>query len=223
MDSINIVTKTPDSPAIVEGIDITTDLSSSASSDFSDLSPDVSSEGSIFSGISITKIIAIIIILAFLGFNVFHYLANVTDKTTSFFDYITKDIRKVFNYLIGQPIKDTVVESGEGTKAGINATAQTLTSGVDYVENIVEPRQHEKDYNSATKQLQKASRSRRSVERADEDESNSSIQEYGNKGHCYVGTDRGFRTCVKVNNMNECLSGDIFPSRDICINPSLRE
>lgn len=41
-------------------------------------------------------------------------------------------------------------------------------------------------------------------------------------GYCYIGTDRGYRSCVKVGADDMCMSGDIFPSIDICINPSLR-
>ena len=41
-------------------------------------------------------------------------------------------------------------------------------------------------------------------------------------GYCYVGIDRGYRSCVKVGEDETCMSGDIFPSMDICINPSLR-
>ena len=42
-------------------------------------------------------------------------------------------------------------------------------------------------------------------------------------GFCYVGTDQGYRSCIDINNENECLSGDIFPTKDICINPNLRQ
>lgn len=49
----------------------------------------------------------------------------------------------------------------------------------------------------------------------------SSIQASAKKGWCYIGTDRGYRSCVELE-ANKCLSGDIFPSKDICINPSLR-
>ena len=41
-------------------------------------------------------------------------------------------------------------------------------------------------------------------------------------GYCYIGEDRGFRSCIKVNNKNMCDSGDVFPTKDICINPKLR-
>ena len=42
-------------------------------------------------------------------------------------------------------------------------------------------------------------------------------------GFCYIGEDRGFRRCIAVGEGDKCLSGDIFPTDEICVNPSLRE
>jgi len=42
-------------------------------------------------------------------------------------------------------------------------------------------------------------------------------------GYCYIGKDRGFRSCVKVNDYDNCMSGDIFPTSELCINPNLRQ
>ena len=44
----------------------------------------------------------------------------------------------------------------------------------------------------------------------------------GKSGYCYIGEDRGFRSCIKVGEADMCMSGDIFPSQEICINPNLR-
>ena len=41
-------------------------------------------------------------------------------------------------------------------------------------------------------------------------------------GYCYIGEDRGFRSCIKVNPSDECMSGNIFLTEAICINPKLR-
>jgi hypothetical protein len=41
-------------------------------------------------------------------------------------------------------------------------------------------------------------------------------------GWCYIGEDRGFRSCSKVNENDTCMSGEIFPSQEICVNPNLR-
>ena len=40
---------------------------------------------------------------------------------------------------------------------------------------------------------------------------------------CYIGNNKNKRSCIKVLNDNECLSKNIFPTMDICINPRLRE
>ena len=42
------------------------------------------------------------------------------------------------------------------------------------------------------------------------------------QGYCYIGTDRGIRSCIDVTPGDKCMSGQIFPRRDICVNPSLR-
>ena len=55
------------------------------------------------------------------------------------------------------------------------------------------------------------------------DESSSNIQKPISKtGWCYIGEEKGFRSCIEVGANDRCMSGNIFPSQDICINPSLR-
>jgi len=41
-------------------------------------------------------------------------------------------------------------------------------------------------------------------------------------GYCYVGEDRGFRSCIEVGESTKCMSGEIFPTMDVCVNPRLR-
>jgi hypothetical protein len=41
-------------------------------------------------------------------------------------------------------------------------------------------------------------------------------------GWCFVGEERGFRNCVEVGENDKCLSGDIFPTNAVCVNPRLR-
>ncbi len=56
------------------------------------------------------------------------------------------------------------------------------------------------------------------------DIASSNIQKHKSKaGYCYVGEDRGYRSCVKVSEKDICMSGDIFPTHDICVNPNLRQ
>ena len=56
------------------------------------------------------------------------------------------------------------------------------------------------------------------------DDSTSTVQKPASKsGFCYIGEDRGFRSCIEVGEGETCMSGDIFPTDALCINPNLRE
>lgn len=55
------------------------------------------------------------------------------------------------------------------------------------------------------------------------DDATSVTQIKGSKsGYCYIGEDRGFRSCIKVGPNDKCVSGQIYPSEVICQNPRLR-
>ena len=45
----------------------------------------------------------------------------------------------------------------------------------------------------------------------------------GKSGFCYVGEESGIRSCVKVTDKDVCVSGKVYPSKDICANPRLRQ
>lgn len=44
----------------------------------------------------------------------------------------------------------------------------------------------------------------------------------GKAGWCFIGEDRGTRSCSQVGVNDMCMSGDIFPTQDVCMNPNLR-
>ena len=59
--------------------------------------------------------------------------------------------------------------------------------------------------------------------RADDSTSVTQKHQTGKGGYCYIGEDRGFRSCVKVEASDKCMSGEVFSRHDICVNPTLRE
>jgi hypothetical protein len=38
-------------------------------------------------------------------------------------------------------------------------------------------------------------------------------------GWCLVGDDEGVRGCIRVEEHDKCMSGQIFPSKEVCMNP----
>jgi hypothetical protein len=44
----------------------------------------------------------------------------------------------------------------------------------------------------------------------------------GKAGWCYIGDDRSTRACAQIGVNDMCMSGDIFPTQEVCMNPNLR-
>lgn len=61
------------------------------------------------------------------------------------------------------------------------------------------------------------------IPQADDSTSRMQMGPASKAGFCYIGEDRGFRSCIEVGNGDVCMSGNIFPSEAHCINPRLRE
>ena len=61
------------------------------------------------------------------------------------------------------------------------------------------------------------------IPEADDSTSRVQMNPTSKSGFCYIGEDRGFRSCIEVGEGDVCMSGNIFPTEAICINPNLRE
>lgn len=174
---------------------------------------------------TIARYILIIIIFAFLGFNIFSALGVATDNTKGFFASILSS----FGFGVGETIKQTVDTTAKGTKTGVDAVAGTVDDAVTLLEksvgaNNVKFNRVDKKNISTEKAIKSALKKQQS-NIPQPDDATSSTQQFqkGKSGYCYIGEDRGFRSCIKVGEGDKCMSGDIFPTNEICINPNLRE
>jgi len=209
-------------------------LQSSESSPFPSLTSNSASTGSGFfasiMSINATTWIIIILILAFLGFNVFVYLAKGTQDLTNLFGPFLQSIFGTAANITGQ----TINVSAEGAKAVVGGTAGTIEGGLTSVQQEVAPStikgqtidassQHKTDIMEQSSLNQALNSAGAHPEEIEADVANSSIQGGGKAGWCYIGDDRGFRSCAQVGINDTCMSGEIFPSHDICMNPGLRK
>jgi hypothetical protein len=179
-----------------------------------------------FKNISLIKWGAVIIILAFLGFNIFSALGNATTGVTD----LLKPLAALFGYTVGETTKQTVKMSAKGTKEIVDTTANIIDSGVNTLEKGLTGKSQrnaiDKTRTTTMKALNDAKTRPSTVGTTPEaDDAGSTTQQSkgsGKAGYCYIGEDRGFRSCIKVNEDDQCLSGKIFPTKDVCINPTLR-
>jgi hypothetical protein len=214
--------------------------------DFSNSSNSTSSFFGWIKDISLITWVLIILLLTFLGFNIFVYLAKGTQTINDVFSPLVTKITAILAGVTGQVVN----VSAEGAKAVVSTSSNIVTTGLTGVQNVStsqsqnEPvNQNSKtktngqdiettfpkgdiaQANTLNKAINSSTAQKQQVNGGDyqADDAISSIQNGAPKaGWCYIGEDRGFRTCAEVGVNDTCMSGDIFPNQQICVNPNLR-
>jgi len=186
------------------------------------------------------------LILAFLGFNIFTAISKGAQETGSLLNTIINKIKNTGK--IVNTLKNLIFTSATGTKGVIDATADLSDDVLEKVQETTQvvgqtvtpttvaptsvsssqPQTQGQPDISQNNTLNKALNT--SVQQSSignmnyqADDSLSAIQSGGSKGGwCLIGEDRGFRSCAEVENADQCMSGNIFPTNEICVNPSLR-
>jgi hypothetical protein len=185
--------------------------------------------------------IFIILLLAYLGFNIFNYLAKGAQTTNDVLSPFWAYIMSFFNYgPTITPPEDTGVDAddthetdtndkqGGSTESGnkpISAeNAQPNPASLSKInpESTSNPNAHDNAQNTA---LNRALNISKQQELPKQDyvanDSYDSTQQ-GKAGWCYIGSEQGYRSCSQVGEADTCMSGNIFPTQDVCVNPSLR-
>ena len=142
------------------------------------------------------KTIVVVCLLILLGINVIAILAHTTAFATTTVAATVRELTEEVVSLMGLTTKGAV------------ATAKLLDHQIEDSLNAVG----------------QAASAANNVSIPEPDSSfDSAVQCRGKQGWCYVGTQDGYRSCLEVGPNNYCQSGNVYPTRDVCINPSLRK
>jgi hypothetical protein len=119
--------------------------------------------------------------------------------------------------------------SSQGASEIVNAAGGTATAGLHEIQKITgsgstpestsntESSLSAPNSNSLNQSLHTTTDQQHGENYIADDSSN-----HGKMGWCFIGEDRGFRSCEYVGVNDQCMSGDIFPTKDVCMNPNLR-
>jgi len=203
--------------------------------------------------------IFIIILLAFLGLNIFKYLAEGTDIVSG----LLSPIAYIITMVSGDTAKTTLQHTSHGaqTIAGetsnflqmllklitdifnnsVKFIANTSTSGISYLQSTIKQDKitstNGNGNGNEEDEEEGVLKNERKIENRVQDLPNTiknliikkednipepSSAESQQHGYCYIGKENKLRHCAKVSSKSKCMSGDIFPTMDLCINPKLR-
>lgn len=174
--------------------------------------------------------VIILAILAYLGFNVFTYLGDITNWMIDVWNNIISWINSKFGTDFSQLAKQTINVSATGAKGAIDVVQQSSNDAIDYASQEEQNNQGIASATPVTEPppsqidniVQNGGQPNKNAGEVDAAPAFSSVGETGQAGWCYIGDDQGNRTCTKVGQNDVCMSGDIFPTQDVCVNPNLR-
>lgn len=194
---------------------------SAPSSTFDMQDADASTTASVF----IRGLLAVLI-LALIGFNVFTYLDDITAWFGNTFGGPFRSVARGVGNAAADTAQTTVNVTAQGTKSAVDIAAGAATSGIDVLQQTLEssgPNQTNQIKPDNDNDALETALSHAKKQPPQPDDATSRTQRTGKSGYCYIGEDRGFRSCIKVGEQDTCMSGDIFPTQAICINPRLRQ
>lgn len=182
---------------------------------------------------SFLRYIIIIIILGFLGLTLFLYLEKPADKSLV---HLYDPILKYLGMDTEEKVTEEKVTVQKASDSGVNKLEKALDKktvvnkidkdeDTDEADNKKEVTSHSGAEEQATNLLKRTFKKKPVIPEPDE-ATISKIQSNKPKsksGFCYIGEDSGIRSCIKVGEGDVCMSGDIFPTQAVCINPNLRE
>ena len=162
----------------------------------------------------------------------FTYLDDIIAWLSETFGAPFRSVARFLGYAAIDTAQSTVDVTAKGTKSAVDIAAGAATSGIDVLQQTIDQKGNQDQVQDQTQAQMQDMSSNAGLQRAlshakkqppQPDDATSRTQRTGKSGYCYIGEDRGFRSCVKVGEEDTCMSGDIFPTHAICVNPRLRK
>lgn len=173
--------------------------------------------------------LVVVLILAVLGFNIFYYIAQGTQDINEIF----APILAYFGNLTTGTTKQVVNTAAVGITGTTNTLASTIDTGINTAQGSpLQPNEMQNANNQlsntfagqttvADNNTFTANLNMKPEQQIQAVQATSSLQQ--KEGWCYIGEEQEYRSCASVGVNDTCMSGDIFPTLDICINPNLRQ
>ncbi len=206
-----VATSGPNILSTPSGPTITPTITQTAPSTIGASAPGISAPGISAPGSSPSKTIGgidkkkilmyggLIILLAFLGFNVFKYLGGATTKITDIF----KPILAFFGKGVTKTIGTTVDVGAKGTKGIVDATKDTVDSGLHALEDKMENKEENEEKNKKV--------GKNTGPKPAPPQGNTKSGRF-----CYIGSEGGVRSCASVDSKNQCMSEELFSTLQEC-------
>jgi len=164
-------------------------------------------------------ILVILLIFALIGINLFQSTSNILDYTVNILRPILGSFLSAFAYITGITLNTTTDVIGDTAKMGIDVAEDTIQSVGNILIDV-----SKRDHKTEVSEKIESSQNDEPIDEPEPDSSGASIQNpitTKKTNWCLVGDQNQRRSCASVQDASKCMSGEIFPTHESCLNPNL--
>lgn len=197
----------PISPSFSETLPSSSSSLSSASTD---------STGGFSNKTIIIIMLCVIILLILLNYRIGNIFRNIAAMV---YNFIMK-IFAFFGFVSGSVINVTADVTADVARTGVDIAEGTLHS----VGNILTGTPDQQQLPDLDKKLNTSTIGQRNAQIPSPDTTENPIQNQISQeksSWCLVGEYKGRRGCIEVSEHDKCMSGQVYPSQKMCLNPTL--
>lgn len=184
-----------------------------------------SSDESLFSNKNmIITVLLFLLILSILGTTIFIFIGNSLKNVADIIMEFTLKLLSFFGYTTGTAINKTADVVGDTAKLGIDIAQGTVQN----VGNILKDASDEQVDSNARRELDNALNISpiplRPPNQPTPTPSENPIQKpitSGKSSWCLIGEYQQKRGCIEIKDQAKCLSGQVFPTQQLCLNPTM--
>lgn len=186
---------------------------------FQENDTNTASTSSYYSKNFIIGILVFVLVLSFLGINLLYLSGNVVEYLNNLFGPFISNILSLFGYTTGTIINTTADVVGESAKFGIDVAQDSIQNVGDLLKQSsqnIDPKMKNALDSSINTGLYRSNDPEPSASQNPIQTSISSKK----SGWCLVGEYQEKRGCIEIAEGDKCLSGQVFPSLKMCLNPT---
>jgi hypothetical protein len=184
-------------------------------------SPQISESGGSFKNV-IIMVLIVVLILSLLGINIFIIFGNGLQYLINIFNPVVSKGLSDLGYASGTVIDKSSDVLADASKVGIDIAHDTVQSvGELLVKASGQAPGSGKNIDIAINQPPTVA-----PNQPNPDSTSSAIQSSPSSSKsqwCLVGEYNGTRGCINVTEQDKCMSGQVFPSQQMCLNPTMTQ
>ena len=170
----------------------------------------------------VIMVLVVLLLLSFLGINLLDILSNIIKIFVNLLGPIFNNVLSFLGYTTGNVINVSADVIGDTSKAAIDIAEGTVQNVGNLLIKASKTNLDGKTKTQLDNILSKSNVSTSVEHDIPENPIQNPISSSKNSW-CYIGEYEKKRSCIAMNEHDKCMSGQVFPEQQMCLNPTLQQ